>query len=68
MTARHFAVLFFWQNSRWDLGDAIAHLMHGLESPGLGHRIVDPHATGLPVPGHLGNAIGPVLGLDSPGF
>ena len=32
--------------------------MPGLDSLGLGHRVVEPHATDLPTPGHLGNAIG----------
>ena len=29
----------------------------GLDSPGLSHRTVEPYATSLPMPGHLGNAI-----------
>ena len=43
--------------------------MSGLGSPGLGLRIVEPYATSLAVPGHLGNAIGrPMSGLGSPGL
>ena len=48
-------------------GRAIDHPMPGLDSPDLGHRIVEPFATGLPVPEHLGNAIGrPMPDLDLP--
>ena len=43
--------------------------MPGLDSPGLDHRIVEPCATGLPMPGHQHNATGrPMPGLDSPGL
>ena len=41
--------------------------MPRLDSPGLGHRIVEPYVTGLPQPKHLGNAIGRPPGLDSLG-
>ena len=41
--------------------------MPGLDSTGLRHRIVEPYATGLPMPRHLGNAFGrPMPGLDLP--
>ena len=43
--------------------------MLGPDAPALGHRTVEPRATGLPMPRHLGNAIGhPMPGLDSPGL
>ena len=43
--------------------------MPGLDSPGNGHRIVEPFATCLPVTGHLGGAICRQLpGLGCPGL
>ena len=43
--------------------------MPDLDSPTLGHQIVEPCATGLPMPRHLGSAIGQRMpGLDSPGL
>ena len=48
---------------------AIVRPMFGLDSPGLGHRAVERCATSLPLPRHLGNAIGhPTPGLDSLGL
>ena len=71
-----FLIGIHWQSSKsdasgsvtsdswWALENSIGHPMLGLDSLGLGHRTVEPDATGLPVPGHLGNAIGrPMLGL-----
>ena len=51
--------LDFW----WELGNTIGHPTPGVDVLGHGHRIFEPFATGLRVPGHLGNAIGrPGLG------
>ena len=39
--------------------------MPGMASPGLEDRIDEPIVTGLPVPGHLGSAIGrPMPGIS----
>ena len=43
--------------------------MLGLDSGGMGHRAVEPCATSLPMPRHLGNAIGrPTPSFDLPDF
>ena len=55
-------------NALGKLGNAIGDPMLSLDSPGNGHRIVEPFATSLLLPTHLGNAMGrPTPGLGSPG-